>query len=208
MCRQVLLPRRLHGRLEGEHENALEAHVLRELVGGERLSEAHLRVPKELGRARAAVLLHGAEVCLGLVDGSLLLGTHLEVLGAAFGVLGAVAHGYVGGLHVVYRDAEPLGLLPVAVADLVVPVLVEVSVHVMVIEGRAVVPHGGGGEHDLVGLLTRLERRVVLVHAGFHGLSRVADLEQSFELRIVRLAIGVDLRPGLGPLWEEVTSQD
>ena len=203
---EVLLPRRLDRRLEGEHEQAPEAHVLGELVGGVGLAEALLRVPEELGRARAALLLDGAEVGLGLVDGGLLLGPHPEGLRAPLDVLGAVAHSDVGGPHVVHGAAEPLGLLPVAVAQALEAVLLEVGVHLVVQKHGAVVAHGGRGEHDLVGLLAGLERRVVLVHALLDGAPGVADLEQPLELAVVRLAVGVDDRLDVRSLGEEVVS--
>ena len=44
---EVGLPRILDGGLEGHDEHALGAELLGELVGGEGLAEAHLRVPQE-----------------------------------------------------------------------------------------------------------------------------------------------------------------
>ena len=48
VCHQVFPPCRANRRLERKHEHSLRFHLLRELVGGKRLAESHLRVPKEL----------------------------------------------------------------------------------------------------------------------------------------------------------------
>ena len=112
---EVLLPCRLHRRLEGQHQNTPEPHVLGELVGGEGLPKAHLGVPQELGRARAALALDGAEVHLGFFHRRRLLGSHPEVARAPLDVLRSVAHGDVRGSHILDGAAEPLRLLSAVV---------------------------------------------------------------------------------------------
>jgi hypothetical protein len=44
---QIGLPGILNGRLEGDNQHALGAQLLRQLVGGEGLAEAHLGVPQK-----------------------------------------------------------------------------------------------------------------------------------------------------------------
>ena len=166
---EVLLPRRLHRRLEGQHEHAPEPHVLGELVGGEGLPEAHLGVPEELGRTCAAFALDGAEVLLGLLHRCLLLGSHREVARAPLDVCRSVAHGDVSCPHVLDGAAEPLRLLAVAVLQAMEAVRLEVRMNVMVHERGAISAHRRLDEHDLIGLLARLERRIVLMHAFLYG---------------------------------------
>jgi hypothetical protein len=113
---EVLLPSRLDGGLEGENETRREAHVLGELVGGEGLAEAHLRVPEELRRACAALassteLKYSSVLCTAASCSGRMLKS--RVRRSTFS--GPVAHGDVGSPHVVDGAAEPLGLLPVAV---------------------------------------------------------------------------------------------
>lgn len=146
---------------------------------------------------------HRLEVLPGLVDGRLLLGAHGEVARAPLGVVRAVPDGQVGGPHVIDRAAEPLGLLAVTVAEPLEAVLLEVVVDLVVHECGAVGAHGRGSEHDLVGLLTGLERRVVLVHALLDRARGVSDLEHALELWVVRLAIGVNDGLRIGTSWEE-----
>lgn len=174
---EVLLPRRLHRRLEGQHQNTSEPHVLGELVGGEGLPEAHLGVPQELWRSCAALALDGAEVLLGLLHRRRLLRPHPEVARAPLDVRRSVAHGDVRGFHVVDGAAEPLRLLAVTVLQAVEAVCLEVRVNVMVHERGAISAHRRLDEHDLIGLLAGLERRVVLVHAFVDSSRGIADLK-------------------------------
>ena len=80
---QVRLPRILDGGFEGHHEDALGAELLGELVGGEGLAEAHLRVPEEARDGVHILLPDGVEVGVGLVHGLGLLPAHRERLGGA-----------------------------------------------------------------------------------------------------------------------------
>ena len=189
---QVLLPRGLHGRLEGEDQHAPKAHVLGELVGGEGLAEAHLGVPQELGGARPALGGEGPEVLLRLVDRGLLLRPHLEVARAPLRVVHAIPHCDVGCPHVVNAAAEPLRVLAVAVAHALLAMPHQVLVHLVVREGRAVGPHCRLHEDDLVRFLSRLQRGVVLVHALFDGARGVSHLEEALELAVLWFAVGVD----------------
>ena len=66
---EVGAPRVFDSGFECHYEHALGAKSLGELVGGESLSEAHLRVPEE-ARDRVHVLLpNGVEVGMRLVHG-------------------------------------------------------------------------------------------------------------------------------------------
>ena len=42
---QIFLPSILHRRLEGQNQNFLPSHLLRQLIRGKRLAETHFRVP-------------------------------------------------------------------------------------------------------------------------------------------------------------------
>lgn len=46
---EIFLPGGLDRRFESEDEHALHVHALGELVGGKRLTEAHLGIPEKLG---------------------------------------------------------------------------------------------------------------------------------------------------------------
>ena len=77
---EVRLPRILHRGLEGHHEHALGAELLGELVGGEGLAEAHLRVPEEARDGVHVLLPDRVEVGVRLVHGLGLLPAHREGL--------------------------------------------------------------------------------------------------------------------------------
>ena len=81
---EVGLPRILDGGLEGHDEHALGAELLGELVGGEGLAEAHLRVPQEARDGVHVLLPDRVEVGVRLVHGLGLLAAHRErlVMGA------------------------------------------------------------------------------------------------------------------------------
>ena len=77
---EVGLPGVLDGGLEGHHEHALGAELLGELVGGEGLAEAHLRVPEEARDGVHVLLPDRVEVGVRLVHGLGLLAAHREGL--------------------------------------------------------------------------------------------------------------------------------
>ncbi len=116
------------------------------------------------------------EVLLGLANRRLLLGTHLEVACAPLDIGCAIAHGEVSGPHVVDGTAEPLRLLAVAVPLAPEAVRLEVRVHVVVHKDGAVGAHRRLDEHNLIGLLAGLERRVVLAHTLINVTRGIADL--------------------------------
>ena len=194
---EVLLPRRLDRRLEGEDEDALEPHAAGELVRREGLAEAHLGVPEELGGAVRGLAVKEAEVPLGLLDGRELLWAHGEGVWTSPDRLGAVAHGAVGHLDVPDGTGEPLGELAGVVTLATDPHLVhEHPMHLVVHEGGAVGAHGRSRELHVVGLDAGLERGIVLVHALLDGAAGVAHLEEAGELGVAGLAVGVDDRLG------------
>ena len=77
---EVRLPGILHGGLERDHEHPLGAELLGELIGGEGLAEAHLRVPQETRDGVHVLLPDRVEVGVGLVHGLGLLRAHRERL--------------------------------------------------------------------------------------------------------------------------------
>ena len=194
---EVGLPGVLDGGLEREHEQTLHAHALGELVGGEGRAEAHLGVPEERGLVVRAGLLAALEVGLRLLDGLLLLGAHVEVLGAQGLVVAAVAHLKPGVAHVVGRAAEPLAARPCEA------VLLKALMDVVVGERGAVGAHGALGKHDLVGQArARLGDRKLLRHAPLDVVLGEAHLEQTRVVGVL-VAVGVDRRVQVGALGEE-----
>jgi hypothetical protein len=97
---EVRLPRILDGGLEGDHQHALGAELLGELVGGEGLAEAHLRVPEEARDGVHVLLPDGVEVGVRLVHGLGLLAAHREGLVMRAGEPLAGAQLGEHGLHV------------------------------------------------------------------------------------------------------------
>jgi hypothetical protein len=81
-----------------------------ELVGGEGLAEAHLRVPEEARDGVHVLLPDGVEVGVGLVHGLGLLAAHREGLVMRAGEPLAGAQFGEHGLHVGDRAAHPLQL--------------------------------------------------------------------------------------------------
>ena len=105
---EVRLPRILDGGLEGHHEHALGAELLGELVGGEGLAEAHLRVPEEARDGVHVLLPDRVEVGVRLVHRLGLLAAHRERLVMRAGELLARPQLGEHGLDVGDRAAHPL----------------------------------------------------------------------------------------------------
>ena len=80
---EVRLPGILDGGLERDHEHRLAPSLLGELIGGERLAEAHLRVPQEARDGVHVLLPDRVEIGVGLVHGVALLGAHRRMSGRA-----------------------------------------------------------------------------------------------------------------------------
>ncbi|OQA29695.1 MAG: hypothetical protein BWY59_00135 [Verrucomicrobia bacterium ADurb.Bin345] len=185
---EIRLPRVLHGGLEGDHEHALGAELLGELVGGEGFAEAHLRVPQE-ARHRVHVLLpDGVEIGVGFLDGRALLGAHRKRLVVRAGEIPAGAQFGEDSLHVLERAAHPLQLRVFETfpdergADLVVG------------EERAVVALGGFVELD--GVVLDRGRLELLGDALLHVARGLPDFEQP-GVRRVGDRVSVDARPRL-----------
>ena len=83
MTFKVRLPRIFHRRLEGQHQHPLGAKLLRELVGGEGLAEAHLRVPQETRDGMLILRPDRVEIIERLVDRLGLFTAHLKSSGDA-----------------------------------------------------------------------------------------------------------------------------
>jgi hypothetical protein len=75
---EVRLPSILDGGLESDRKHAFGAKLLGELVRGERLAEAHFRVPEEARDGMHVLLPDGVEVGVRLVHGLGLLPAHRE----------------------------------------------------------------------------------------------------------------------------------
>jgi hypothetical protein len=105
---EVGLPGILHGGLERHHQHPLGAELLGELVGGEGLAEAHLRVPEEARDGVHVLLPDGVEVGVRLFDRLGLLPPHRErlVMRAGEPLPGAQLGEH--GFHIRDRAAHPL----------------------------------------------------------------------------------------------------
>ena len=184
---EVRLPRILDRGLEGHHEHALGAELLGELVGGEGLAEAHLRVPEEArdgvhvllpdasGSRRASCFT--ASACSRRIAKRLVMRAGEPLPRAQFG-----EHG----LHVLDRAAHPFQF---GVRELLPD---ERRAHLVVGEDGAVVALGGFVQFDLVVLDGGgLE---LLGDALLHVARGLPDLEETL-VRLVVDRVGVDARP-------------
>ena len=153
MRHQILAPRRLDGRLECQHEDALRPEPFGELIGGEGLAEAHLRVPQELRRSPDALLHRRALVIAnGLLDRGALLRTHLEVKRSLLDIVNAIADRDPRRANGAHAALEPLRLLALVVL-LLIAHRHELLVDALIRERTAVRVHRAFGEDDPVRLL-------------------------------------------------------
>ena len=81
---KVFFPSGLDSRFESENQQLLPTHPESQLICGEGLAEAHLRIPKEVWDKSPVgrIFPEGVEICGGFLNGSFLLRAHLEVLGS------------------------------------------------------------------------------------------------------------------------------
>ena len=107
---EIRLPRILDGGLKGNDEHPPGVELFSQLVRGERLAEAHLRVPEKARYVVRVVLPDRVEVGVRLLDSLGLLAAHREglVVSAAYGL--ARAQFGEHGPHVRDRAAHPLQL--------------------------------------------------------------------------------------------------
>ncbi len=184
---KVGLPRILDRGLEGHHQHPLGAELLGQLVGGEGLAEAHLRVPEEARDGVHVLRPDRMEVVVRLVHGLGLLPAHREGLVMRAGELLAGAEFGEHGLHIGDRAAHPFqfGVLE-ALPD-------ERRAHLVIGEERAIVTLGGLVQLDLVVLDGGgLE---LLGDALLHVARGLPHLEEAL-VRLVVNGVGVDARPG------------
>ena len=106
---QVFTPGVLDGRFEGHHQHAFGAHAFGELVGGEGLAEAHLRVPQEARDRTRIFFPDGVVIGKSLFDSTGLLGAHREGLVALARVLHPGAQFRDSSEHISRLAAHPLG---------------------------------------------------------------------------------------------------
>ena len=197
MREKVFLPRALHRGLEREDQHTGKAHFLCQLIRGERLAEAHFRVPEKPGDLRRRLPVGGAEICHRLRDGVRLLRAHGKIPCAVLAVLRPVFHRHPRGADIVRGAAEPFAVhAPDAVAH-------KIPVNVVVGKAAAVAVHGGLLENDLIGHAAGAERRVLLRHAPLHIALCVADLQQALIVGVV-LLVGIDHRMSIRPPGEKL----
>ena len=82
MCQQIFPPRSLDGRLESQDQDLLPTHLQCQLICGERLSETHLCIPKEMRNETSVrrVCIEPLEEVGSLLYGSLLFRSHPEII--------------------------------------------------------------------------------------------------------------------------------
>ncbi|GAA5030762.1 hypothetical protein GCM10025738_11230 [Microbacterium fluvii] len=186
---EVCVPRVFDRGLERHDEDARGLQPLRELVGRERLAEAHLGVPEEFGHSVGVFAPDRLEVVEGLLDCGLLFGAHRE--GRVVGAGEALARAQLAdrGQHIVDGAAHPLEL------RVGVTLLLKSFAHVEVAEDAPVVAIGRLVEHDLV----VLDRRGLQLLRDPHldVLRRLPDLEQPL-VRVVLDRVRVDAQAGVG----------
>ena len=197
MGHQVLAPRGLNRGLESENKHAFEAHFLSQLIRGERLAEAHFRVPQEFG----CTPLHIGRMVVfhGLCHSCLLLRAHRECLCAVLHVVDMVAHGYDGSFHLLHGAAEPLA------AYTLHTLAFQHAVDIVVVETAAVRVHGALPQYDAVGhAAVRPLGGVLLRHAPVHAYGGVTHFQQAAVLG-VGVLVGIDHGMGGRALGEEVS---
>ena len=153
MGHKVFTPCRFNRRFEGQHEDALRPEPFGELIGGEGLAEAHLRVPQKLRRSPDALLHRRALViAYGLLDRGALLRTHLEVKRSLLDIVNAIADRDPRRANGAHAALEPLRLLALVVL-LLIAHRHELLVDALIRERTAVRVHRAFGENDPVRLL-------------------------------------------------------
>ena len=186
MTFQIGLPGILDGRLEGDHQHPMGSELPRQLVGGEGLAEAHLRVPQKARRGSRVFRPDRAVIRQGLVHRLGLLPAHREVFVMRAGVPLAGAQFQQRGFDVLDRAAHPfqhhiLEAFPLQRgADLVVAEQAAVVALRRLVQFNPVIPDGGGLE--------------LFGHSLLHVAGGLADLEQTRVLGIGD-RVGVDAKP-------------
>src|SRR5699024_9380172 len=143
-----------------------------QLVGGKGLAKAHFGVPQKFGRAVGAFLIGGTIVGDGAVDCLRLFRAHGKGLGAVLHIVGVVAHGHNGGLHILHRAAEPFA------AHALHALALQHAVDIVVIEAAAIRVHGALPQYDAVGhAAVRPLGGVLLRHAPVHIHSGVTHFQ-------------------------------
>jgi hypothetical protein len=167
------------------------ARVLRELIGGEGLAEAHLRVPEEARDGVHVLRPDGVEVVVGLVHGGALLGAH----GNVWSCVPVKRCPVRSSVSTVFTSLSVQRIHSNSV--FAQPFLDEGGAHLVVGEGRAVVALGELIQLD--GVVLDVGGLELLGDALLHVARGLPHLEQA-RVRLVRDGVGVDARPGLR-LW-------
>ncbi|OQB94360.1 MAG: hypothetical protein BWX84_00219 [Verrucomicrobia bacterium ADurb.Bin118] len=185
---EIRLPRIFHGGLEGDHEHALRAEFLRQLVGGEGLAEAHLGVPEEARHGVHVFLPDGMEIGVRLVHSGALLGAQGKILIAGARDWLSRAERNQHRFYVLDRAAHPFQF------RLIEPPANQSGPHFVIGEECPVVARGGLVQHD--GVVLDVGGLELLGHAPLHVARGLPDLEQA-RVRLIRNRVGVDARARL-----------
>ena len=161
---KVFTPCRFHGGLESQHQHTLEAHFLRQLIGGEGFAKAHFGVPEKLGGTTGIIILGRLEEPYRVLNSAVLLWTHTEICAAVLYIGSTIAHGNAGCTNIVYRAAKPFVAI-LASIKLLETSAFEKCMHIVVGKAAAVRAHGAEGELGAVWQTTGVQ---LFVDAGFH----------------------------------------
>ena len=164
MSDKVFPPCRFNGRLEGQHQHTLEAHLLRKLIGGESLTKTHLGIPEELGGTTGIIILGRLEETYRVLHCTVLLWTHTEICAAVLYIGSAIAHGNAGCTDIIHRASEPF-IAILASIKLLETSAFEKCMHIVVGKAAAIRTHGAEGELGAVWQTTGVQ---LFVDAGFH----------------------------------------
>ena len=141
VCQQVFLPSRLYRRLKGQHQHLCPPHPPGQLIGGECLAKTHLGIPKEVWRQSFVVwiLPESLEIRSRFLYGSLLLGSHREIIDTLRHGVASLHRSTDSLLHIPHIAAEPLAK---RIGKLRLPQIVMHSAHTFIHEVCAVRTHG------------------------------------------------------------------
>ena len=202
MALYVLLPGALNGGLECQHEDLAPLHSLCKLIGGERLAEAHLCIPKELGCTIRLAFARLTQVIGRHLNRRRLLRAHRERPVPCARTPGSLTCRDDCRAHIALRAQEPFVTLHPG-DESRAPHALKPPVHVLVRERRSVRPHRAL-PHDYARRSRKARSPQLLLHARFDVTLRVADLQIALVRRYAAQFVGVNRRRYFRTLREEV----
>ena len=200
MGHKVFTPCRFNRRFEGQHEDALEAHLLCKLIGGKGFPETHLCIPEKFRRS-AGVLFRSISIILHRALNRLILfRTHFEG-GRTAGVSDNASFQFNDGSFDICHSAVKPFVAVVALIHLTKSLAAEDAVDILIRKDRAIGAHSGFRVQDI-----RLQTAGVhlLVDAGFCITVSIADFHIAFVGGDLRKVIDINRRCYSRTLYEEL----